>query len=125
MARRPIKTDVPKLERSIYLERDDSKLITKIYCKICGAVIAEKLGGEFRYRSNYAEAKFRFEDGSMHVTNLCKRCLPRLGNNPALMTLMHSADIEDLAITIPQIRRQLLRKKPKLIATVIGTRGLP
>ena len=126
MANRVLKGEPARLLKAKYLERNDHKQITKIFCKVCGAIIADSANGNrLRYRSNYAEAKIKFSDGSMHVTNVCKRCLPRLSASADLMNLVHKADIADLAEAVPELGRHADRKRPRLVATVIGTRGLP
>ena len=75
------------LKRPNYVEEVNG-VIQKLFCQVCGDQIAgvsaspigsgpyaNKLSDSFKRFANYAEIKIEFDDGSMHVTNGCKKCL--------------------------------------------------
>lgn len=79
--------------------------VAGIYCKICGDKIAgtslvPKGSGlknnimveKFRRFNNYAEIKIAFDDGHMHVTHGCKRCLG-MDLPVEILSEMHNADM--------------------------------
>jgi hypothetical protein len=85
--------------------------MTGINCKICGSVIAgpvdsgmhsktERIGQrEIIYRtllfsrySQYTEIEIEFNDGSHHVTHLCKQCIPRV-TEPGMLERLYVADL--------------------------------
>lgn len=49
--------------------------VVRLYCKSCGAVIADIVRNRFRHLNNYTELTIRFEDGSFHIVNGCADCL--------------------------------------------------
>lgn len=92
-APRPVKPPRPKPPKEIgrlrkpdYVKkRPVTEEIEEIFCKGCGDVIAnlsERPFGDgsrtrltFTRLPNYAEVKFRCEDGHFHVTNGCQKCV--------------------------------------------------
>lgn len=85
--------------------------MVRINCKICGSIIGgpvdsgehaktERVGQQtIIYRTQtfsrfalYTEVEIQFDDGSKHVTHLCKQCIPRL-NEPGMLERLYVADL--------------------------------
>lgn len=54
-----------------YVTRDHGGNITTVRCKICGNVIANKVGRGLRHTAVYEEITFLCSDGSRHVSAVC------------------------------------------------------
>lgn len=93
------------LARSDYVQFAADGTIDKIFCKMCGVVIASveaipigsgpragKFVMHFQRHPNYVDAKFVFDDGHFHVTNGCKNCINMSLTSEQLEEL-HTADL--------------------------------
>lgn len=89
------------LAKPDYIEFGDGGRPEKMYCKVCGEVIADlqyKPKGDFvveRFTRtpSYAELKMQMQDGSKHITNGCSTCIRRAMKDVPLMQKMYQADI--------------------------------
>lgn len=95
-----------------FVRKAPSGALEALQCKLCGAVIADTIervtgyevdrGGnrvkivnrQFTRFANFTEIKILFNDGSMHVTTGCSKCL-NLNLRPAVLDEMHQADQEE------------------------------
>lgn len=90
-----------ELEKPDYIQRDSKGRVWRVFCKVCGYIICEQRKRTF-WRSNiYSEMKIEWADGSAHVTNLCRNCIPLVRRDPEALMAIYQADIDDLCIDDP------------------------
>lgn len=113
-----------ELKRPAYIKRDKKGRYIEIACKVCGTPISEphKQSGRPVHARNYAEVKLKWPDGSMHVTNLCKKCVPLVVDEPEALLALYNADIEDM------VREALAAhgktETPKVVAVEMSNKGI-
>lgn len=99
---------VKKLERSEYIIFGPQYQVLEIYCKVCGNMLAGLVGEgyqrRFFYFPEYVEFKFSCDDGSQHITNLCFSCMVAIRDDVEMLQLVHDADVEVMARTVPKLR---------------------
>lgn len=94
------------LKKPDYIEHQGG-IVSRVFCKMCGSTIAgmsqrpagsgsqiNRMVTRFKRFSSYAEAKFKCNDGSFHVTNGCKACLTGLSDLET-MTALLAADMTE------------------------------
>lgn len=91
------------LKRPDYIEYDKIGRMIRLFCAVCGTVIGEDRRGNFFRFTNYAELKMKFDNGQMHVTNLCTDCVVVVAQSPELMLEVYHADIDEMATEIPEM----------------------
>lgn len=101
----------------------------KILCKACGHEIAGMVGRgrkrHFEHHANYREAKILFDDNSMHVTNICSACLPKI-DAPAILDKLHLADVHYMERDVPGIRGLIRNRRAlRVIAATNRPVALP
>lgn len=77
-----------------FVERSPQGHINALFCKLCGKKIGFRDRRGFHRTDDYAEVKIRFDDGSYHVTNGCKRCL-KMGMSLDAVQRMYEGDCQD------------------------------
>lgn len=86
----------------------------QVLCKSCGVEIAGVVGvgrrAHFENHPNYRELKILFDDGSMHVTNCCSTCLPKL-DNPTTLDKLHLADLHYMEKEVPELRGMIRNRR--------------
>jgi hypothetical protein len=113
------------LNRKVYMETD-GRGIAKLFCKVCGAQIAQRTRrGQMNFFDNYAEVKFRFLDGSFHVTNLCANCVKAVQKDRLLAKEVHDADIDFMARSVPGLTAQKRRLSPRVVTVDYSKSGIP
>lgn len=113
------------LDKPDFILRNRSGAVHTIFCKCCGALIAQQRKRSFWRARIYAEVKIRFADNTAHVTNICVNCIPELQRNPALLYQVYEADINDLCIDNPAMEMFLVDKeKPRIVAVDTKGRGI-
>lgn len=86
------------LKRPDFVVYDTRGAVRELYCKVCSTQIAG--GVPFQRYANYAELKFSCDDGSLHVTNGCRKCLTR-STSKKILSAMLVADMTDLNKGLP------------------------
>lgn len=114
-----------QLARPNFIERSSGGGITGIYCKLCGMQIAHPFNNRIVYSQQYMEIKLQFEDGSFHVTNLCKVCAADIGDHPDKMEALYEADIAEMAEQVPSLADLSGKGAPRLYSMMVGVNGIP
>lgn len=118
-------TDKCKVDFPDCIQRTRIGSIKRIFCKVCGYIIAEHRGRSFWRSRMYAEVKIRFADKSAHVTHLCKACVPKVRGDQEVLMELYEADIRDMMVDDPKMAVYLDGKEnPKIVATDYQARGL-
>lgn len=113
------------LECPEYIQRTRTGGIRRIFCKCCGYIIAEQRGRSFWRSRIYAEIKIKFDDGTMHVTNLCQGCVPNVRRDPELLLAVYHADIDDMVKEDPTADKFREKERPRVVAIDTKLRGIP
>ena len=107
------------------VEYDRNGRVSKIFCKICGCIIAHSLRRGLHRLSRYAEVKIQFADGSHHVTNLCLDCVTRHRKNEDILLAIHEADILHFEKDLPSMVEHLENKRsPRVVDVDVHRRGI-
>ena len=114
-----------ELECAEYLQRTRNGAIRRIFCKCCSYIIAEQRGRTFWRSRIYAEIKIKFADGTMHVTNLCSGCIPKVRKDRELLMALYQADIDDMVKEDPTAAKFRDKAEPRVVAVDTKYRGIP
>ncbi len=118
-------TNERKISRPEYIERNDQGKIANIYCKACGVPIAVSRSAHMKRLVNYTEVRMRFADGTQHVTNMCRACVPKIRRSESVMMEIYYADIADMLKVNPALDVLLAGKtKPRIVAVDTSQKGL-
>jgi len=82
-----------------YIDRDPSNfgVITAVYCKGCGAKIKGlNRDNQLATYSNYREITLGFDNGSRHMTPICRACMNT--KNADDLEALYIADLDELEL---------------------------
>lgn len=114
-----------ELNKPHFVDYNESNQAIRVYCKVCGATIADTVRGHFHRFKNYAEMKMRFSNGSYHVTSGCNKCISLAIKDEDLRLAMHQADIDDMIREVPELASYRTRSDPKVVKVDFSRRGIP
>jgi hypothetical protein len=115
------------LKRPDYIEKAATGQTLNMFCKVCGTQI---YGTLTIHDKLYAELKMRFSDGTSHITNLCRNCVPIVSGSTKLMNELHKADMKYMAADMDEPARSRFliinehREKPRFVTAAFGRGGL-